>query len=197
MFASLQNKFSNYRTCSLRFDIEGNIIIEGFASLRFASLRFDNHVICLWCFWTCLYYRGLCCSWRCLHYRGLSCIWTCLHYREVYCSWRCLPQGPSCIWTCLHYKGVYCSLRCLPQGLSCIWMCLHYRGLWCCWRCLPQRPEQNLDVSALQGLVHTSCRTCSLCFENNLLNVGSVHFASKILFLLSNVFALLRKKFSF
>ncbi len=38
MFASLRNKFSNYRTCSLRFDIEENIIIEAFASLRFASI---------------------------------------------------------------------------------------------------------------------------------------------------------------
>ncbi len=84
MFASLRNKFLNYRSCSLRFDIEGNIIIEDFA-----SLRFDNLVICLWC----LYYRGLCCSWRCLHYRGLSSIWTSLHCRGVYCSWRCLPQN--------------------------------------------------------------------------------------------------------
>jgi hypothetical protein len=42
MFASLRNKFSNYRTCSLRFDIEENIIIEAFASLRFASLRFAS-----------------------------------------------------------------------------------------------------------------------------------------------------------
>ena len=41
MFASLRNNFSNYRTCSLRFDIEENIIIEAFASLRFASPRFD------------------------------------------------------------------------------------------------------------------------------------------------------------
>ncbi len=46
-FASLRNRFSNYRTCSLRFDIEENIIIEAFA-----SLRFDNLVICFWCFWT-------------------------------------------------------------------------------------------------------------------------------------------------
>jgi len=45
MFASLRNKFSNYRTCSLRFDIEENIIIEAFASLRFASLRFDTLVL--------------------------------------------------------------------------------------------------------------------------------------------------------
>ncbi len=38
MFASLRNKFSNYRMCSLRFDVEENIIIETFASLRFASI---------------------------------------------------------------------------------------------------------------------------------------------------------------
>ena len=38
MFASLRNKFSNYRTCSLRFDIAENIIIEAFASLRFDKL---------------------------------------------------------------------------------------------------------------------------------------------------------------
>jgi len=34
-FSSLRNKFSNYRTCSLRFDIEENLIIEAFASLRY------------------------------------------------------------------------------------------------------------------------------------------------------------------
>jgi hypothetical protein len=43
MFASIRNKFSNYRMCSLRFDIEENIIIEAFASLRFASLLFDTY----------------------------------------------------------------------------------------------------------------------------------------------------------
>jgi hypothetical protein len=36
MFASLRNKFSKYRTSSLRFDIEKNIIIEAFD--RFASI---------------------------------------------------------------------------------------------------------------------------------------------------------------
>jgi hypothetical protein len=40
MFASLRNQFSNYRTSSLRFDIEKNIIIEAFD--RFASLRFAS-----------------------------------------------------------------------------------------------------------------------------------------------------------
>jgi hypothetical protein len=38
MFASLRNKFSNYQTCSLRFAIEEKLIIEAFASLRFASI---------------------------------------------------------------------------------------------------------------------------------------------------------------
>ncbi len=41
LFALLRNKFSNYRTSSLRFDIEKNIIIEAFD--RFALLRFDIH----------------------------------------------------------------------------------------------------------------------------------------------------------
>jgi hypothetical protein len=48
-------------------------------------------------------------------------------------------------------------------------------------------------VSAPQRPMRTYCRTCSLRFENNLLTVESVRFASKIIFLLSNVFALLRK----
>ncbi len=56
-----------------------------------------------------------------------------------------------------------------PQGPSCIWTCLHYRH------------------------VPFYCRKCSLRFENNLLNVGHVRFASKIIFFLSNVFATLRK----
>jgi hypothetical protein len=43
IFASLRNKFPSYRKCSLRFDIEENIIIEAFNSLRFD---------------TCLHYRG-------------------------------------------------------------------------------------------------------------------------------------------
>ncbi len=49
MFASLRNKFSNFRSCSLRFDIEGNIVIEDFALLRFASITlsfaFDVYTI--------------------------------------------------------------------------------------------------------------------------------------------------------
>jgi hypothetical protein len=61
-------------------------------------------------------------------------------------------------------------------------------------------PELNLDVSALrryvsnpQGPVHTYCRTCSLHFKTNFLIIERVRFASKIIFLLSKVFALLRK----
>ncbi len=44
MVASLRNKFSNYGMCSLRFDIEENIIIEAFASLRFDNLTFAFNV---------------------------------------------------------------------------------------------------------------------------------------------------------
>ena len=57
----------------------------------------------------------------------------------------------------------------------------------------PQGPELHLDVSHPKGPVPTNYRSCSLRFENNLLTVGSVRFASKIIFLLSNIFALLRK----
>jgi hypothetical protein len=38
VFASLQKKFSYYRRCSLRFDIEENTIIEAFVRFRFASV---------------------------------------------------------------------------------------------------------------------------------------------------------------
>jgi hypothetical protein len=38
VFASLQNKFSNYRTCSLCINIEENIIKEAFALLHFNIL---------------------------------------------------------------------------------------------------------------------------------------------------------------
>jgi hypothetical protein len=38
MFALLRNKFSNYRTSSLCFNTEENVIIVAFASLRFASI---------------------------------------------------------------------------------------------------------------------------------------------------------------
>jgi hypothetical protein len=48
-----------------------------------------------------------------------------------------------------------------------------------------------LEVSTIQGPVHTYCRMCSLRFENNFLTVERIRFASKIIFLLSNVFALL------
>jgi hypothetical protein len=84
MYALLWNEFSNYRTCSLRFDIEENIIFEAFASLRFASLRFDSVDICLWCFWTCLHYRGLCSrvQWFATNFAESSCfMWRQPHIR--------------------------------------------------------------------------------------------------------------------
>ena len=182
MFASLRNKFSNYRTCSLRFDIKGNIIIEGFA-----SLHFDNHVICLWCFWTCLYYRGLCCSWRCLHYRGLSCIWTCLHYRGCtapggVCHRARAASGRVCTTEESAASGdVYttgpwaaservCTTEVCDapegvchRGLSRIWMCLHYRVM-----CLNHR-------------------------DHCILTVERVRFTSKIICLLSEVFTSFKK----
>ncbi len=180
MFASLRNKFSNYRTCSLRFDIKENIIIEAFA-----SLRFDILVICLWCFWTCLHYRGLCCSWRCLHHRGLSCILACLHYRgmystapgSVYITGAWAASGRVCTTEACAAPGGVCH-----RGLSWIWTCLHYRGMCCSWRCLHTGAELHLDVSNPQGPVHH----CILIVE-------SVCFASKIICLLSDVFALLQK----
>ena len=65
-------------------------------------------------------------------------------------------------------------------------------------------PKLHLDVSALQryvsnpqGPVHTYCRTCSLRFENDFFAIERVRFASKIIFFLSNVFASLRRWFSF
>jgi hypothetical protein len=40
MFTVLQNKFSNYRMCSLCFNIKENIIMESFALLCFDILPF-------------------------------------------------------------------------------------------------------------------------------------------------------------
>jgi hypothetical protein len=67
----------------------------------------------------------------------------------------------------------------------------------------PQGPGLNLDVSALQRYVlllevstnwGLSCIwTCLIRRDQCLLTVGRVRFASNIIFLLSNVFALLRK----
>jgi hypothetical protein len=45
-----------------------------------------------------------------------------------------------------------------------------------------QGPELHLDVSHPKEQVPTNYRRCSLCFENNLLNVGRVRFAMKIVF---------------
>jgi hypothetical protein len=42
VFASFRKKCAYYRRCSLRFDIEGNTIIEAFARFRFASVAITN-----------------------------------------------------------------------------------------------------------------------------------------------------------
>jgi hypothetical protein len=44
MFASLRNQFSNYRTSSLRFDIEKNIIIKAFHHLASISMPLTHQV---------------------------------------------------------------------------------------------------------------------------------------------------------
>jgi hypothetical protein len=136
MFASLRNKFSNYLTCSLRFDIEENIIIEDFA-----SLRFDN----LW-----------------------------------------------------HLPLMFLDVSALQRNV----LLLEVSTL--------QGPELYLDVSALQRnvlLLLSFYLMCSLRFEKNFLtdgrvrfrfenrclNIECVRFASKIIFVLSNVFASFQK----
>jgi hypothetical protein len=43
MFASLRNQFSNYRTSSLRFDIEKDINIEAFDRFASISLPLKGH----------------------------------------------------------------------------------------------------------------------------------------------------------
>jgi hypothetical protein len=56
-------------------------------------------------------------------------------------------------------------------------------------------PELHLEVSNPQGPVPTYCHL--LRFEYNFLIIERVRFDSKIIFFLSNVFASLRKEFSF
>jgi len=103
--------------------------------------------------------------------QGPKLIWTCLHYRGMCCSWRCLPtpQGPELL---LNVSALLRYVLLLevstPQGPKLIWTCLHYRVLCCSWRSLIHRDQ---------------------C----LLTVECVRFASKIIFLLSIVFASLRK----
>jgi hypothetical protein len=52
-----------------------------------------------------------------------------------------------------------------------------------------QGPELHLDVSHPKEKVPTYYRRCLVCFKNNLINVGRVHFALKIVFFLLNGFA--------
>ena len=167
----------------LRFDIEENIIIEAFPSLRFD---------------TCLHYRGT----YVLHL-NLSALQRLVLLLEV-----STPQGSE-----LHLnvsalqRPVLLLEVSTPQGPKLIWTCLHYRGMCCSWRCLPtpQGPELLLNVYALQSLVlllevsnpqgpvPIYCRKCSLRFENNFLAIYCIRFSSKIILSLSIVFAWLWK----
>ncbi len=142
MFASLRNKFSNYRTCSLRFDIEENIISKGFA-----SLRFDNHLPLM--YWSVLLLEvsatgpELHLFVSALTQRSVLVMEVSATRPELHLDVSALQRsvlllevsatGLSCIWTCLHYRDVYCSWRCLHyRGLSCIWTCLHsHKGVFC------------------------------------------------------------------
>ena len=45
VFASLQNKFSNYRTCSLRIDIEENIISEALPQFNTLAISAPHYSI--------------------------------------------------------------------------------------------------------------------------------------------------------
>ncbi len=144
--------------------------------------------------WTCLYFRGLCCSWRCLHHRGRAASNVSALQRPVLLLKVSTPHGlerhlnvsalqrPVLLLEVSTPQGLELHLNVsaqqrlvlllkvsTPQGTSCIWTCLHYRH------------------------VPTYCRKFSLRFENNVLNVGHVRFASKIIFFLFNVFATLRK----
>jgi hypothetical protein len=151
-------------------------------SLHFASLRYHCH----YCptfqyFLRSLWLQRLVLLLKVSTPQGRICIWTCLHYRGLCYSWRCLHhRGLSCIWTCLHYRGLCYSWRCLHhRSLSCIWMCLHNGVLCCSWRCLRHRGQAASE------------RVCTI--DTCLLTVESVRFASKIICIMSKMFASLWK----
>ncbi len=155
MFALRRNTFFNYRTCSLRVDIEQTITIEAFASLRFDTLALSalHYSIqgSLCCFWTCLHYRGLCCSWR---------------------SLQSTPQGPELHLDVsalqepvllLEVSTVYTTGAWAASGRVCTTEACVLPEM------LPQRPELHLNVSALQRHVlllevsTTEAWTASVC----------------------------------
>jgi hypothetical protein len=139
MFASLRNKFSNYGTCSLRFDIEENIISE-------ASLRFDNHLLLM--YWSVLLlevsatgpelHLDVSALQRSVLLLEVSATGTELHLYVSALTQRSVllmevsATGPELHLDVSALQKVYCSWRCLPQGLSCICTCLHsHRGVFC------------------------------------------------------------------
>ncbi len=103
-------------------------------------------------------------------------------------------QRLGCSWRCLHHMG-----RAASEHVSLQRPVLHLnvsalqRYVLLLEVSTPQGPELHVDVASPRGPVPTYCWVCSVRFKNNLLTVGRVCFASKIIFLLSNVFALLRK----
>ena len=143
-----------------------------------------EEILSKYCIWTCLHYRGICCIWRCLHYRGLSCIWTCLHYRGVYCSWRCLPQA----WAA---SGRVCTTEecAAPGGV-------YTTGPWAA----SERVCTTEVCDAPGGVCHRGLNRIWTCLHHRdqcVLTVERVRFASKIICLLSKVFASLQKNFSY
>ena len=145
-----------------------------YRSFRFASLRFDTIAITVPHFSISLGafdFRGLCFSWRCLHHRGWAA-------SERVCTTE----------ACAAPEGVYTTGAWAASERVCTTeACAAPEGVYA------TGAELHLNLSALQTHAYTYCRKCSLRFENNLLNVGHVRFASKIIFLFSNLFALLRK----
>ncbi len=170
-----------------------------------------------------LNYRGLYCSWRCLHHRAWAASWhvctteACavpggVCHRAWAAAWRvCTTEAcavPGNVYTTDYGESatpriINTRSRWLPVSLI--------RGVIFQIGISPRICSQNRNGSnsnirdpcrtiyaKMSGKpVHCHvhliyCRRCSLRFENNLLTVR-VRFASKIIFLLSNVFALLRK----
>jgi hypothetical protein len=158
--------------------------------------------------WTCLHY-GVCATPGGVYTTGPE-----LHLKVSALQWLvlllevCTQQGHE-----LHLKVSTLQRPVLLlevstiQRLELIRTSLHFRGLCCSWRCLHHRVlaayERVCTTEVLvcaapggfytTGPMHTYCQMCLLRFENNLLAVGRVRFALKIIFFLSNVFASLRK----
>ncbi len=176
MYALLQNKFSNYWTCSLHIDIEENIIIEAFGSLCFDpfAITAPHYSISRGAFDVseCVYYGVLCCSWMCLelHHRGRRCTWTCLHQG----AWVAPGLGrtggasaaPGHVYP--YTTGAELHLDVFRLLVACAAAWLVYTAVACAasGHVYTLGPELHLDVSYPQGPVPTYLRTCSLRFAS-------------------------------